>query len=645
MTGPIRAILYMVTFAVCLSVLPAAAQSPFDSGYRMFQDGNYIGAARVWGRLAREGDPQAQNALGYLYKNGFGVEQNYQRALRWYRAAAEQGRPQAVYDLGLMYDEGLGIPRDFAEARTLYSRAARDGIADAHNNLGVIYANGNGVQTDLHAAYYYYAMADRLGGSKMARENRRFTGAKLNAADRDRIDRLVRGAPPGALFPDHRSEPAPSAATPPPEDAPPEDAPPPLSASETRRLQTALARLGFDPGPVDGILGPATRSALAAYREEYATDAPLREMLREMEYTVARLPPMPNLSVELPEKVVGREPVLTVAGRIEGGSGAKTVTIDGEAVTVGADGGFRHDLYLVDEERTVTVLITDADGTEIREQVVLRRERTASAEGLDIDLPPLNPVRAAAKPNTAAVALVIGTQEYRTLPPALFAERDALAFADYARHALGVPASRIKVLNGEAASYGAIRKALEVWLPAAVDPGGSDVFVFFAGHGLSAPAAGMSYLLPQDADAELLRYLGISKEEMIDGLSRLGARSVTVILDTCFSGPGRTGELLVAARPVFSVPETATPGGVAILSAATGTQIAGTLPDRRHGLFSYFVMRGLEGEADADGNGLLTVGELNDWIGPRVTRAAGLLGRPAQTPGLEGDPGAVIARY
>ena len=36
------------------------------------------------------------------------------------------------------------------------------------------------------------------------------------------------------------------------------------------RVQAGLARLGYEPGPVDGVMGAQTRSAIEAYQRDHA---------------------------------------------------------------------------------------------------------------------------------------------------------------------------------------------------------------------------------------------------------------------------------------------------------------------------------------------------------------------------------------
>uniref|UniRef100_UPI0025971FFC tetratricopeptide repeat protein n=1 Tax=uncultured Psychrobacter sp. TaxID=259303 RepID=UPI0025971FFC len=66
--------------------------------------------------LANQGDASAQHNLGWMYKNGEGVRQDYAKAVEWYTKAANQGNASAQYNIGLMYYGGEGVRQDYAKA-------------------------------------------------------------------------------------------------------------------------------------------------------------------------------------------------------------------------------------------------------------------------------------------------------------------------------------------------------------------------------------------------------------------------------------------------------------------------------------------------------------------------------------------------
>ncbi|MDY0351880.1 MAG: tetratricopeptide repeat protein [Desulfobulbaceae bacterium] len=73
---------------------------------------------------AEQGEAEAQFKLGALYKNGEGVEQNYDKALEWYTKSAEQGYADAQVILGAMYYTGQGVEQDKSKAFEWWSKAA-----------------------------------------------------------------------------------------------------------------------------------------------------------------------------------------------------------------------------------------------------------------------------------------------------------------------------------------------------------------------------------------------------------------------------------------------------------------------------------------------------------------------------------------
>ena len=89
--------------------------------------------------LAEQGNADAQNSLGVMHDNGWGVPRDHAEAVRWYRLAADQGHANAQFNLGVMYESGAGVPRDDAEAVRWYRLAADQGDARAQYHLNAQY--------------------------------------------------------------------------------------------------------------------------------------------------------------------------------------------------------------------------------------------------------------------------------------------------------------------------------------------------------------------------------------------------------------------------------------------------------------------------------------------------------------------------
>ena len=104
--------------------------------------------------------------------------------------------------------------------------------------------------------------------------------------------------------------------------------------------------------------------------------------------------------------------------------------------------------------------------------------------------------------------------------------------------------------------------------------------------------------------------------------------------------------LLADARPVYIEVEGPTArGNVSVFAAATGKQISSAWPEKKHGLFTYFMLKGLRGEADRNADREITLDELSQYITGNVSETAGLLDRE-QTPQLfTADSQRVLVTY
>jgi len=110
---------------------------------------DYARALHWYRQAADQGVLEAQNNIGRLYANGWGVTQDYSEAMRWFRRAADQGYAGADYNVGLLYERGWGVAQDYGEAMRWYRQAADQRNAFAQLNIGRLYYFGRGVPQNL----------------------------------------------------------------------------------------------------------------------------------------------------------------------------------------------------------------------------------------------------------------------------------------------------------------------------------------------------------------------------------------------------------------------------------------------------------------------------------------------------------------
>jgi len=88
-------------------------------------------------KLAEQGDPAAQFALGAQYATGENVQQDYPQAVGWFSKAAEQGHVLAQATLGAYYLAGRGVPMDLSKAYfwSILAQAGGDQASEYRINI------------------------------------------------------------------------------------------------------------------------------------------------------------------------------------------------------------------------------------------------------------------------------------------------------------------------------------------------------------------------------------------------------------------------------------------------------------------------------------------------------------------------------
>jgi hypothetical protein len=251
------------------------------------------------------------------------------------------------------------------------------------------------------------------------------------------------------------------------------------------------------------------------------------------------------------------------------------------------------------------------------------------------------------------VAVVIGNQDYKVkgVPSVAYAQRDMAAVKQYLITAFGFRSENIleernatkgtfETLFGTA---GDPKGKLQDW----VKPGKSRVLIYYVGHGAPSPDTGEGYFVPTDADPDYISKSGYPLSVFYGNLKALPAKEVVVVLDACFSGRTQEGFLFKNVSPgMLRVKETA--AGLqrgAVLASSQGNQMSAWYPAKQHSLFTYYFLKGLQGEADADRNKVLTVGEMGAYLSEHVSYWAGRLAGKRQEPKMEGNPNLVLVRF
>jgi hypothetical protein len=230
------------------------------------------------------------------------------------------------------------------------------------------------------------------------------------------------------------------------------------------------------------------------------------------------------------------------------------------------------------------------------------------------------PVEGFHQPQAHLLAVGIGSYRDDQIPGRKFAAQDAELVAGYFQAVGGVPGDNVRLLQDRRALRPDIEEAVLDWLPSRVTSE-SVVIVYYAGQAMVAPS-GETFLVPHEGSSNSPSRLYPLKE-LHAALGKLRTRLTLLIFDGSVLRLGGEGKskrkgASQATGPQWDVGSR----NIVRLIGTTGLQ-AGLEPEKlRHGLFTYYLLRGLKGEADDDHDGEVTLGELAGYLADAVPVAA-----------------------
>jgi hypothetical protein len=263
-----------------------------------------------------------------------------------------------------------------------------------------------------------------------------------------------------------------------------------------------------------------------------------------------------------------------------------------------------------------------------------------------------------------AVVFGVGIYDHPQIPRLRFAENDARSVYDVLTTKGGFKKDNVLLVTDTARmkpTLANIKRAVAEWL---YKKTGKDdtVFVYYAGHGApevdgsGSARDGLSrYLLPRDADPESLFVTAFAIDDVETIFRRLHADRVMFVIDAGFNGSGvgrsfanttrvglRTKELLdrVGAGGTDFIDRLGRIKGRAVITAGAPNEVALELPELKHGVLTYYLLKGLEGAADADKDKVVTAQELFDYVQRNVSDRV-RQERGKQSPMMSGSVGTV----
>ena len=233
---------------------PGDARMTFQLGRSYQAAGRDDDAARLYREAAEAGQSVAQYELALAFYDGRGVTQDPRQAVDWLEKSSGQGNGFAKYFLGIEKVNGTTIPQDYAAAYALFEDAAAFGVPEALVELGKLTYGGQGVPEDYGKAFAFYRQAAEKdvpgghfyvgfmdafgigepGATPLDAAKSMMTGLAQGYADAEEL--IVTGS--GKIF----------------------------ETPIRQAIQDYLRAEGVYRGRSDGVFGPATLEAIAAWR-------------------------------------------------------------------------------------------------------------------------------------------------------------------------------------------------------------------------------------------------------------------------------------------------------------------------------------------------------------------------------------------
>jgi WD40 repeat protein len=227
-------------------------------------------------------------------------------------------------------------------------------------------------------------------------------------------------------------------------------------------------------------------------------------------------------------------------------------------------------------------------------------------------------------------ALIIGNTEYSDpgLSKLSAPGKDAEAFAHVLRAKELCAFDDVQVLLNKPEP--AVREAIDGFFD---EKRPDDLLVlYFSGHGVR-DEYGSLYLAVRNTNRLRLRSTAIESDFIRKSMDQSRSRRQVLILDCCNSGAFAQGAKAATGVSIGTASAFEGTGyGRVVLTASDSTQFAWEgdkiIGDTQNSLFTHFLVKGLEGEADNDGDGRITIDELYDYAYGEIVNIT-----PKQTPG------------
>lgn len=560
-----------------MGVMPVMGQTVDQEvldGCEFLRMGRFDNAYASFSKGARFGSVTAQYYLAYCQAEGYGVAKDDNKAFSLYRKVAERGLPIAQARLAYILYKGIGTNKDANKARYWMDKATNYNYIDSYTTyvLGLCYEEGLGREKD------------------MAKAMECFQKACSKNVDEALIHTAMLFAEGQVLKQDFTQA---------------------LSI-----INNAIEHIGsgFDYACKGRILTLMNRKEEAeSMWKTIISNYPYFAVQSSDDFSMYMrgISPIPN------DVIQNLYAKADAASKSSSYSYNSLKEDDGQAnniinITYTTAPSIQH------QEVATAPSIAQLPKKEESPNPVSTKENTKA--DVDINLPTTTTI------NNNTFAVIIANEHYQDVAPVPYAGNDGAIFAEYCKKSLGLPATNVHLIKD--ATLNNMKREIN-WLKQVSNAykGTAKIIVYYAGHGIPDESTRDAYLLPIDGFGTDIT-TGYSLQSLYATLGSLQSKSVTVFLDACFSGSMRDGNMIASARGVaIKVKNSTLTGNMVVFTAASGEETAYPYKEKRHGLFTYYLLKKLQ---MSQGN--IVLDDLQKYVTEEVAKKSIVVNGKSQTP-------------
>ena len=612
-------------------------------------------------KKADSGDAYSQYLMGYSYNNGVnGVVQDLTQARSWFKKSADNGYGAAAYFMGWYYFYGEGVDKNMSEAQKWFTKASELGVTEAKsmivacknnvilqpisvevddfdpsnppilelvaNSVQFVDPNGNNAIDAGEDCVIKFEVVNKGKGTAS-----KCVASVLSADVNQGLNLESR------QLPDIRSGQTISVTL-------PVKANLDLITGKVDLVIQVNEPHGLGSEPVQLSVNTKQFTAPNLQVVDYAiTSANGNKLTKKQPFDMQIL--LQNLEYGTAENVVVTFDVPDgVLLTSEGGksktytsiSGGATKSLDyslivtdnfkGNTIPINVKVREKYGKYAqdkrIDLQLNQTLASNKIEVKEVEsEQKSFTIETASLTSDVDKNIPEVKPENT---DNTFAV--IIANESYNKEAGVPFAANDGKIFSEYCKKTIGLPETNVRLLTN--ATLNDMKHEIN-WLRQVIETrkGNAKVIFYYAGHGIPDEKDHQAYLLPVDGYGSDVS-TGYSLNNLYKELGEAPAKSVVVLLDACFSGAKREGDMLASARGIALKANRGEPqGNMVVISAAQGDETAYPYKKEGHGLFTYFLLKKIQ-----ESKGNVTLKELGDYLTEKVSQQSIVVNSKSQTP-------------